>query len=162
MPRLFFGVTQEGLCQGYCPSIDGCALSVRRCGSTLVSLLTWHRATWNASRRAGPRQCVDGNCLSFFLQIHADLAQAIEEAIHARVVSPPSGAGDSPAKDQVIGALRRRMDEMKQLLAAKDQQLRGKQREIDLLYGKLAAASPLVDTEVQHLLKDALDRLARL
>ncbi len=41
----------------------------------------------------------------------------------------------------MIAALRRWLEEMKQL-AAKDQELRGKQREIDRLYGKLAAASP--------------------
>jgi len=59
---------------------------------------------------------------------------------------PPENTADK-AKDQVIAALRRRLDEMKQQLAAKDQELRGKQREIDLLYGKLAAASPLTDAE---------------
>jgi hypothetical protein len=53
------------------------------------------------------------------------------------------------AKDQVIVALRRRLEEMKLQLAAKDQELRGKQREIDRLYGKLAAASPLIDAECQ-------------
>ncbi len=38
---------------------------------------------------------------------------------------------------------------MKQL-AAKDQELHGKQREIDLLYGKLAADSPLTDAELHQ------------
>jgi len=38
----------------------------------------------------------------------------------------------------VIAALRRRLDEMKQQLTAKDQELRRKQREVDRLDGKLA------------------------
>lgn len=60
----------------------------------------------------------------------------------------------------MIAALRRRLEEMKQQLAPKDQELRGKQREIDLLYGKLAAASPLTDAELRRALVDALQRLA--
>ncbi|HEY7416122.1 MAG TPA: hypothetical protein VH593_13090 [Ktedonobacteraceae bacterium] len=62
------------------------------------------------------------------------------------------------AKDLVIAVLRCRLDEMKQQLTAKDQELRGKQREIDLLYGKLAAASPLTDEELRRTLAAALDR----
>jgi len=50
---------------------------------------------------------------------------------------------------------------MKQQLAAKDRELHGKQREIDRLYGKLAAASPLTDVELRRILTDALDRLAQ-
>ena len=61
----------------------------------------------------------------------------------------------------MIAALRRRLDEMKQQFSAKDRELRGKQREIDRLYGKLAAASPLTDTEMRRTLTNALDRLAQ-
>ena len=61
--------------------------------------------------------------------------------------------------DGVIDAIRR-LDEMKQQLAAKDAQLRQKQRDIDRLYGKLAAASPLTDTELRSALLDAVERLA--
>jgi hypothetical protein len=50
---------------------------------------------------------------------------------------------------------------MKQQLAAKDQELRGKQREIELLYGKLAAASPLTDAELRTALASALERLTQ-
>src|SRR6266702_1686350 len=94
-----------------------------------------------------------------FLRSHPDLLQAIEEAEQRHRLAPPEGATDK-AKDQVIAALRRRLDEMKQQLAAKDQQLRGKQREIDRLYGKLAAASPLSDTELRSALAETLERLA--
>ncbi len=94
-----------------------------------------------------------------FLRNHSDLLQAIEEAEQRRRLTP-SESGSDKAKDQVIAALRRRLDEMKQQLAAKDQQLRGKQREIDRLYGKLAAASPITDTELRSALAEALDRLA--
>lgn len=45
--------------------------------------------------------------------------------------------------------------------AVKDQELRGKQREIDLLYGKLAIASPLTDAELRSAFTDALDRLVQ-
>jgi hypothetical protein len=76
-----------------------------------------------------------------FLRSHPDLLQAIENAGQQYRLTPPESAADK-TKDQVIAALRRRLDEMKQQMAAKDQELHGKQREIDLLYGKLAAASP--------------------
>ena len=94
-----------------------------------------------------------------FLRSHPDLLQALEEAEQQHRLAPSEGAGDR-AKDQVIAALRRRLDEMKQQLTAKDQELRRKQREIDQLYGKLAAASPLTDAEMQHALAEALARLA--
>lgn len=95
-----------------------------------------------------------------FLRSHTDLVQAIDEAMHARVASPPPDV-ISPAKDQVIAALRRRLEDMKQQLAAKDQELRGKQREIDLLYGKLASACPLTDAELRSAFADALKRLTQ-
>jgi len=94
-----------------------------------------------------------------FLRSHPDLLQALSEAEQQHRLAPPEGAGDR-AKDQVMAALRRRLDEMKQQLIAKDQELRGKQREIDRLYGKLAAASPLTDAEMRRAFAEALERLA--
>ena len=94
-----------------------------------------------------------------FLRSHPDLLQALEEADQQHRLTPPESLADK-AKDQVIAALRRRLDEMKQQITAKDQELRRKQREIDRLYGKLAAASPLTDAEMQHALTEALARLA--
>ncbi len=74
-----------------------------------------------------------------FLRSHPDLLQSIEEAgRHYRLGS--SESAEDLAKDQVIAALRRRLDELKQTVAAKDAELRLKQREIDILYGKLAAS----------------------
>ncbi len=73
-----------------------------------------------------------------FLRSHPDLLQVIEEAEQQPRLTPPESAADK-AKDQVIAALRRRLDELKQVLAAKDTELRQKQREIGQLYGKLAA-----------------------
>lgn len=70
----------------------------------------------------------------------------------------PVPLGDK-AKDQVIAALRRRLDDMKRQFVAKDQELRKKQREIDRLYGKLATASPLTDAELRSALADATSRL---
>ena len=72
-----------------------------------------------------------------FLRNHLDILQAIEEAEHRHRLVPLESTKDL-AKDLVIAALRRRLDEMKQQLTAKDQELREKQREIDQLYGKLA------------------------
>jgi len=51
---------------------------------------------------------------------------------------------------------------MKQTIAARDTELREKQRELDHLYGKLAAASPLSDPDLRHALTEALERLARI
>ena|SRR5438105_10426605 len=95
-----------------------------------------------------------------FLRSHPDLLQAIEEAQQQHRLASPESTADK-AKDQVIAALRRRLDDMKQQLAAKDRELHGKQREIDRLYGKLAASSPLTDVELQSALAFALDRLAQ-
>ena len=94
-----------------------------------------------------------------FLRSHPDLVQAIEEAALAR--PPKSASPQTVASDQVIAALRRRLEAMKQQLVAKDQELRRKQREIDLLYGKLAAASPLTDAELRAAFVDALNRLTQ-
>lgn len=77
-----------------------------------------------------------------FLRSHPDLVQAIGDAEQRRLHTPTMPSPDQ-TKDQVIAALRRQLGEMKQTLVAKDQELRQKQREIDKLYGKLAAACPL-------------------
>jgi Family of unknown function (DUF6262) len=94
-----------------------------------------------------------------FLRSHPDLLQVIEESEQRYRLTPSENSADK-AKDQVIAALRRRLDEMKQQLAIKDQELRGKQREIDRLYGKLAAGSQLTDPELRSALVTALERLA--
>jgi hypothetical protein len=83
-----------------------------------------------------------------FLRSHPDLLHAIEEAEQRHRLAPPESAADK-TKDQVNAALRRRLDDMRQQLAAKDRELRGKQREIDRLYGKLAISSPLTDVELR-------------
>lgn len=95
-----------------------------------------------------------------FLRSHPDLLQAIEEAEQQHRLTP----ADRPtnlAKDVMIASLRRRLDEQKQALAEKDAELRQKQREIDRLYGKLAAASPLTDAELRQTLANALQRLVQ-
>ncbi len=96
-----------------------------------------------------------------FLRAHSDLVQAIEEAENALHNSPLPIASLDKAKDQVISALRRRLEEMKQQLVDRDKELRQKQREIDRLYGKLAVASPLTDTEVRVALMNALEGLTQ-
>ena len=96
-----------------------------------------------------------------FLRSHPDLLQALSEAEQWHRLAPPESTADQ-AKDQVIAALRRRLDELKQALAAKDGALRQKQQEIDRLYGKLAAGSELSDAELRQGLQAALQRLALL
>jgi hypothetical protein len=96
-----------------------------------------------------------------FLRSHPDLVQAIEEAGQRRLHIPTPPPQDR-TKDQVIAALRRRLDEMKQTIAAKDREIRQKQREIDKLYGKLAAENQLADPELRHLLTTTLERLVML
>ncbi len=95
-----------------------------------------------------------------FLRSHPDLLQAIEEAEQRHRLTPPESAADK-GKDQVIAALRRRLDELKQTVAMKDAELRQKQREIDLLYGKLAAGHSLAEPEMSQKLQEVLARLAQ-
>jgi hypothetical protein len=73
----------------------------------------------------------------------------MEEAEQGYRLTPPENTGDK-AKDLVIAALRRLLDEMKQQLATKDQELCGKQRKIDGLYGKLVANSSLTNAELRQ------------
>ena len=94
-----------------------------------------------------------------FLRSHPDLLQALEEAEQQYRLAPPENAADK-AKDHVIAALRRRLEELKAVLLRRDTELREKQREIDRLYGKLAAASPLTDADLRRCLQDSLKRLA--
>jgi hypothetical protein len=96
-----------------------------------------------------------------FLRSHPDLVQAIEEVAQKRFHTETSLSQDR-TKDQVIAALRRRLDDMKRELGKKGAELRRKQREIDTLYGKLAAGSQLADPELRHLLTTTLERLALL
>jgi len=115
-----------------------------------------HRAITKAAvaRRAGVSVV--------FLRTHPDLVQAMEEAEHHLLTSPPPVTPADKAKDQVIAALRRRLDEMKQTIVAKDAELREKQRDLDRLYGKLAAASPLTNLELRQALAEAQERLRQV
>ncbi len=70
-------------------------------------------------------------------------------------------AGDAQT-DHVVAAYRRRLDEMKRQLAAKEAQLHQKQRELDRLYGKLAAGSRLTQAELSQALVDDLHRVTLL
>lgn len=94
-----------------------------------------------------------------FLRSHPDLLQAIDDAGKQYRLTPKASPADK-TKDQVIAALRRRLDEMKQALVKKDAEIRQKQREIDQLYGKLARGSTLTDQELRSALTTALERLA--
>jgi hypothetical protein len=127
-------------------------------GSTTAKLTRVEQCQANAKKRSEQKRQAGVSLV--FLRSHPDLVQAIEEAARTRVGTVSPALPGSSAKDQVIAALRRRLDEMKQQLAAKDRELCGKQREIDRLYGKLAAASPLTDAELRQTLQEVLHRLA--
>ena len=58
-----------------------------------------------------------------FLRSHPDLVQAIEEAEQGRLHTPTTPSPDR-TKNQVIAALRRRLEEMKQAIGKKDAELR--------------------------------------
>ena len=75
-----------------------------------------------------------------FLRSHADLVQRVEEAEVVQRASPRVCVLSETTKDQVIASLRRRLGEMKRELAARDDIIREKQREINRLYGKLASS----------------------
>ena len=96
-----------------------------------------------------------------FLRSHPDLLQAIEDAEQRHRLTFSERSVDK-GKDQVIAALRRRLEEQKQALAAKDAELRQKQSEIDRLYGKLAAGSFLTNEEIRQQLHSSLMRLAQI
>jgi hypothetical protein len=96
-----------------------------------------------------------------FLRSHPDLLQTIAEAQQQHQLTLEDRT-PNPAKDVVIAALRRRLDEQKQALAEKDAELRQKQREINRLYGKLAAGSELTDPELRTVLVEACARIVTL
>ncbi len=73
-------------------------------------------------------------CFSETILIYSKPSRKQDSAIG---FAPPENTADK-AKDQVIAALRRHLDNLKQTLATKDAELRQKQREIDTLYGKIA------------------------
>ena len=97
-----------------------------------------------------------------FLRSHPDLVQLIDEAERAWTNNPPAASPGSKAKDQVLAALQRRMEKMKDELKAKDVVIRQKEREIAVLYGKLAAGSVLTDADLRERLQVTLSLLATI
>ena len=93
-----------------------------------------------------------------FLRRHPDLLLAIDEAAQVPPLLPPTASFGDKAKDQMIAALRRRLEEMKRALATKEAELRQKQREIDRLYGKLASGETLTEVELRQKLEEIQTR----
>lgn len=95
-----------------------------------------------------------------FLAKHADLQQAIDEASdvdrNARLEELKS---HTRSQDTAISALKRRVDNLKLKLQDKEGEIRKKQREIDLLYGKLASQGELTNADLREKLTEALKRL---
>ncbi len=82
-----------------------------------------------------------------FIRSHPDVIQAIDEAEKARTAGLVPVDPDTTARDVLLGSLRRRIDVLSREVDAKNAIIRQKQREIDVLYGKLAARSPLADPD---------------
>jgi hypothetical protein len=134
------------------------AKSEQKCQATLAAIRELRQENRPVTRSTVARRA---GVSVVFLRSLPDLLQALSEAEQRHRLAPPESTADK-AKDQVVAALRRRLNELKQSVAAKDAELRQKQRELDRLYGKLAAASPLTDPELRRALTEALERLVRL
>jgi hypothetical protein len=97
-----------------------------------------------------------------FIRSHPDVVQAIDEAEKARTAGLVRVDPDTTARDVLLGSLRRRIDALARELDAKNATIRQKQREIDALYGKLAAKSTLADPDLRQLYQEALARARML
>lgn len=73
-----------------------------------------------------------------FLKKHADLLEAIEAAEKVDREHRLSLSVEKAGKNQVISALKRRLDKLQQQVHEKDAEIRRQQKEIEQLYGKLA------------------------
>jgi|GEM_PF-3323360 len=91
-----------------------------------------------------------------FVGKHPDLQQALEDAQKKHLTSKNVADAASSAdkgKDRTIEALKRQLDAKQAVTNAKEAALRDKNRTISVLLGKLAANSPLSDTDLhKHLL----------
>jgi uncharacterized coiled-coil protein SlyX len=134
------------------------AKSAQKRQATFEAIARLRRAGEPVTRAAVAREAAVS---VVFLRHHADLVQAIEAAQGGRAQKPQRTAAQT-ATDQVLAAYRRRLEEMKRQLATKDAQLHQKQRELDRLYGKLAAGSRLTQAELGQALVDALQRVTML
>ncbi len=97
-----------------------------------------------------------------FIRSHPDVVQAIDEAEKARTAGLVRVDPDTTARDVLLGSLRRRINALARELDAKNATIRQKQREIDALYGKLAAKSTLADPDLRRLYQEALARARML
>ena len=138
--------------------INARAKSERKRAQTFGALATLQQEKKTITRAAVARQA---GVSVVFLRKHPDLLQAIEAAKQAQpAVQSPTSLTEQ-AKDEIIAALRRQLDDLQHQLTVKEVALQEKQRECDRLYGKLAAASPLTDADLRGALADALERLAQ-
>jgi len=97
-----------------------------------------------------------------FIRSHPAVVQAIDEAEKARTAGLVRVDPDTTARDVLLGSLRRRIDALARELDAKNATIRQKQREIDALYGTLAAKSTLADPDLRRLYQEALARARML
>lgn len=99
-----------------------------------------------------------------FLRKHPDLQQALEDAQKKRLTSKDmveAAASADKGKDHVIEALKRQLDAKQAVINAKEATLREKDRTVSVLLGKLAANSPLFDSDLHKLLAAQTQRAER-
>lgn len=99
-----------------------------------------------------------------FLRKHADLQQALEDAHKERLTSKDAvetAASADKGKDRVIEALKRQLDAKQAVINAKERVLVRKDRTIRVLLGKLAANSPLSDSDLYKQLAAQTQRAER-
>jgi hypothetical protein len=99
-----------------------------------------------------------------FLRKHPDLLQALENAQRKRLTSKEvveAATSADRGKDRVIEALKRQLDAKQAVINAKEVALREKDRTISVLLGKLAANSPLSDSELYKQLAAQTQRAER-
>lgn len=91
-----------------------------------------------------------------FVGKHSDLQQALEDAQKKHLTSKnvaDTASSSGKGKDRTIEALKRQLDAKQAVINAKEAALREKNHTISVLLGKLAANSPLSDTDLhKHLI----------
>jgi len=96
-----------------------------------------------------------------FLRKHPDLLQLLEDAQARRLASRESVEAATSAdkgKERVIEALKRQLDAKQAVINAKEAAVREKDRTISVLLGKLAANSPLSNSDLHQWLAEQTQR----
>jgi hypothetical protein len=94
-----------------------------------------------------------------FLRNHPDLVQRIEEAARSQDTATHQDDREAQVTNQVLSAMRRRLEEMKGIIAKREAELRQRDGEIAILFGKLASRSALSEAEIREMMDGFTRRL---